>query len=1285
MEADSWTILNSFFENDKNFLTKHHIESFNDFVFQKIPNTIKSLNPFVMIKYERNTNKLLHEIKVYIGGKNGDEIYFDKPSISDGRNNHLLFPNEARLKNLTYACNLFANIQVQYISHADNKIHTETFKNIKIGRIPIMLQSRLCSLYNQPKSVFLEMGECVHDVGGYMIIDGKEKVLIAQERIATNRLFINKSRDPMYSYSGMIRCTTEEAAIFPKTLDINVFSKSYRKGARKNAIVFMMPNLKKEAKPDSNNPGKKKPIPICVLFRALGVESDKDILKHIVYDIEDPKNEKIIEFLTDSLKDGAIVFTQQQAFEYLREFLDYNDKHIKTKDEKEVSNLLNNELAFIIMNDLFPNMNETFVNENDQEVTRVSMTKKALFLGHVVYHLVKTCLGMEKETDRDNYLYKRVDISGFLLGNLFRDFYNEFRNECRKQIDREYLYGYLKNKDSQFHTLINNHNRWRIWNSNIIENGFSKSLKGRWGIQQDASKAGIVQDLSRISYIGFSSHLRRVNTPIDRSIKIVDPHRLHASQWGAMCPCESPDGASIGLLKNFAMLCHVTIDCSSKEIVKCLKELGIKFLEYIIPNDVAKSTKVLVNSNWIGITDKPIELVERLRLYRRNALINIMTSISWNVIGKEININTEAGRCCRPLFVVRHNQLLINHEIVEKIRHKKMNWIDLLRGNTIDAKEFNLYSCKYTAPKTLPQFQGKTDEEIISQLKRNQAVVEFIDVEESNTCMIAMSYKNLFDPLKHFTHCEIHPSTIFAVLTANIPFADHNQAPRNYFSGAQGKQAIGIYSTAFNSRMDIMGLVLHYPQRSIVNTRFMHYLHNNEMPNGENAIVAIATYTGYNQEDSIIINKSAIERGMFNLTYFKTIVETEDDNKFSKQKVLFANPLSLINEGKEVVDYGNRFANYHKLDENGLPKLNETIEEGTVYLGKVIKTTEYVVDDDEDNIFKTKIKKETYKDKSLIADKTMYGKIDKVYVFKNSEGLNTCKIRYRKVRLPELGDKHAARHAQKGTIGMIVPHENMPFTKDGIVPDLIINPHAIPTRMTIAQLLECILSKLGCIKGEIYDGTPFCNQDINGAYEQLEKAGYERYANEILYNGITGDQMSTEIFMGPTYYQRLKHMVADKINYRGKGDGGYTTLTRQPLKSRARGGGLRVGEMESAVLLAHGIASFTKESLVYRSDDYKCCIDDSTGDIAIANSAQNWVNSKINPDNKEFSTLNMPYSGKLLLQELQTMAIKPMLVTEKNNAIELEDIETYDDYTFTGFEDDIEGGNDNKNENEDDD
>lgn len=1200
---DTWKVIDTYFKTNPYFLTKHHLDSWNDFVSSRITNTIKVLNPFIILK-EQDNGVTKHEIDIHIGGVSGDEIFINKPTIFENGEQRAMLPNEARIRDLTYQTEIYANILVRYITREGNgaeRVEESMLKNIKIGAFPIMLHSKLCCLESQPQAVLREMGECPFDQGGYFVIDGKEKVIVAQERIALNKLFINKSKDERFSYEALVRSTSDENPLFPKTIKLyvtrdsasyNYLSKSKVKGKIPNSIYMTCPNIKKE-------------IPIFIIFRALGIESDKQILEYILYDLEHPKTHALRDFLRYSIIDANNVVTQDDAMEYIKGYVDYNSL---------------DKVKHVLIHDMFPNI-KTFRD-------------KALFLGHLINRLTRTALEIIPESDRDNYVYKRVDISGFLFGNLFRDYYNQFRNSVRSSVDRQYLYGpWRSTKDIKF--LINKTNAHIIFPSTIIEDGFKKSLKGSWGksmveeIQDmDSIKQEIVQDLARISYLGFISHLRRVNTPIDPTSKIVAPHRLHPSQWGIMCPIESPDGASIGLLKHFAIMCHITFESGSKYIMTALEDSGMfRVLKGIHTSSVLSACKVLINSTWVGVTYSPDILFTYMKLLKRNGFLDRYVSVSWDIINNELNISTEAGRCVRPVYVVRDGALIFDGGV-----SKTTKWEDLLIGSLQNPKG------TYMNPFAFLKLDDISL--VIAKLRETQAPLEYIDVEEANGSLVAMDASKVSS---NTTHCEIHPSTILSAVSQNIPLLNHNQAPRNIFFGAQGKQAVGMPMTSFNHRIDTMSYVLHYPQKQLVNTRYKEYMYNNILTGGENLIVAISTWTGYNQEDSIIINKSAIERGMFNMSYFKNVVDSEDENKKENEKIIFMNPLKAINDGVEVTNI--KFAKYkHTLDDNGFPKLNVYISENDAIIGKAVEKVEFVETASE-NIFGNKVKKTLYSDKSMIADKTISGIVDKVVVYDNTEGFKTCKIRLRKVRIPELGDKMASCHGQKGVVGMILPAENMPFTKDGIIPDIVVNPHAFPSRMTIGHLLECILAKACVMEGMMIDATPFNNYDYSDVYDLLEsKYGLERHGNEIMYNSRTGDQMETDIFFGPTYYQRLKHMVSDKINYRMTGP--ITATTRQPTKGRGNNGGLRIGEMERDSILSHGMSAFLKESLVERSDKYEMHIESASGDIAVYNPSERLFKPQVDSEDNTVHKVRTPYAFKLFLQEVRAMGVAPILNTE---------------------------------------
>ena len=1198
---NSFDVLDIYFKDHKYPFTGHHIDSFRKLIKTYIPEIIKSYNPITMIKYD-DLNNIRMKTDVYIGGKHGTEIFIDRPITYEDGDAKLITPNDTRLKNLTYESNMYANILVE-ITDVDNNIITKTFKRVAFGSIPIMLHSDICMLNSQGSDVLRKLGECIYDTGGYFIIDGKEKVIISQERITTNRLFISVLKDDdKYSHKAIIRCTAEsgENMLSPKTIQFMVVKNNQDMETNMKSmgsIVVSLPSI------NAN-------IPLVLFFRALGIESDKDIYETI-FGIDNSEVETLFfqSFIRPSIANNDDIYTQDKAIEYLKMLVKYQSI---------------DQVKYILTMDVFPNI-PNFKN-------------KGKYLGYLVKQIFNTVKDISPPSDRDSYVYKRVDISGYLLAELFHESYAKLSKFIRDKMDSMYYYGSW-NQKQDYNDFITEQNIYKIIPHLLIAETFTKSLKGMWGIaNSEDPELGKVQDLSRISYIGFLSHLRRVNMPLDRSIKITSPHKLHCNQYGIMCPFETPDGASVGYLKNLAFLTKIAAGTGIENIKQCLLDLDVIPIEdYMSPYD-KNLGKIFINGSLYAITRTPHILCKTLKVYRRNNLINILTSISWNIKENEIRILTEAGRPSRPLL------------IAGKSIKNVSNWFDLITGSTLkltneEKSDEIYYKDHYINPRTI--FKGLTDTEIFEKLDNNSAIIEFLDVEESDTCYIAM---NQNDITQFHTHIEIHPSTMLSVVSANIPLSNHNQSARNVFHAAQSKQAIGTYATNFNNRFDTMSYVLHYPQKPIISTQLSQYTCSDDIPNGYNVIVAIMTYTGYNQEDSIMINRNSVERGLFNLSYYKSVTATAKEIS-PNEKIIFANPIEYKNKGFNVK--GIKHANYSLLDDNGfikeqtyVPKGQKVVVVGMVNVKEIYKQVKK-------GVFLEYEKEYVYTDVSITTDNTLYGIVNKVYYSEKSIGNNSsiCKVRFMKIRKPEFGDKHASRHGQKGVVGMIISEENMPFTKDGVRPDIIINPHAIPSRMTIGHLVECVFSKLCCLNGSVGDGSVFINFDENKIYQKLENYGFNSHGNEILYNGFNGQQIHTEIFIGPTFYFRLKHMVDDKINSRGldrdKNELPKVMLTRQPTSGRRKGGGLRIGEMERDSILSHGTSLFIKESMMERSDLYNWAICKKCGVQCIFNPSRKnrIIKCKLCNDD-DIVVIKTPYSFKLFSQELESMGVSMKMNTE---------------------------------------
>jgi len=512
-------------------------------------------------------------------------------------------------------------------------------------------------------------------------------------------------------------------------------------------------------------------------------------------------------------------------------------------------------------------------------------------------------------------------------------------------------------------------------------------------------------------------------------------------------------------------------------------------------------------------------------------------------------------------------------------------------------------------------------------------VIEYIDPDEQAFSMIAMRPHHLCrnetettNPyIYKYSHCEIHPSTIFGVLASCIPFPEHNQAPRNTYQCAMGKQAIGIYVTNYQRRMDKTAYVLTYPHRPLVDTRLMQMIQLAEIPSGAPLIVAIMSYTGYNQEDSVLVNQGAIDRGMFSATIYHT--EKDEDKKINGDEEIRCHPDASKTKGM-------KFGNYDKLNQRGVMSANTFIENRDIIMGKVIP----IKDNRNDP---TKIVK--YEDISRVYHTSEECYVDKSYIDSNGEGYCFCKVRVRAFRKPVIGDKVSSRMGQKGTIGNIIPERDMPFTKEGIRPDIIINPHAIPSRMTIGQLKETLLGKVLVNLGLFGDGTSFGEYDIKDISKELLKVGFEMNGNEMLYNGLNGEQIKSDIFIGPVFYQRLKHMVNDKQHSRSIGP--MVNFTHQPAEGRSRDGGLRFGEMERDAMVGHGASRFTKGRMYDCSDKYEVHVCRKCGIIASYNTERSIHFCKTCDNRADFALVQIPYACKLLFQELATMNVAPRIIT----------------------------------------
>ena len=1170
-----WILIESYFKHKHlKQLVKHQLESYNYFVNNQIQQTIEMFNPLLIVSdhdYIKEHN--LHRLEIEITFENFS-IY--RPQIYENNGStKIMFPQEARLRNFSYSSAMTIDLNIKYtVRNGENYKNVLNYqkkiKNVHIGKLPIMLKSDLCVLNQYKHLDHNETGECYMDPGGYFIINGSEKTCISQERAAENQIYcfnIEKNNNK-WSWKAEMKCIPDWKCISPKQITMYIASRNNGYG---NAIYLQIPRIKI-------------PIPLFIIFRAFNIISDKEICELIVLNIDNENMKKMLSALKASIIDANKYMTKESAIKFIVNNVIYTPMNM----DKETGSKKKYDFAMeVLSNDIFPHCK--------------TETQKIYMLGYMTNMLLQTSFGWLPESDRDSYMNKRVDLTGPLLNNLLRNYFNKLVKDMKKQIIREINTGSWKSNDD-YENIITKTNIYKIIKSTTIEQGIKRALAtGDFGIKQiNSNKVGVAQVLNRLTYLSSLSHLRRVNTPIDKSGKLVPPRRLHNSTWGFLCPAETPEGQSVGIVKNLAYLAHITINSNSSGlydyILPIIQSLDTYSGSY---KDLDDFAKVFINGSWVGFTNDPEKVYATLKDKKYKGIINIYTSIIFNSKLKEIRVCNDAGRITRPLLKVKHNKILYNNSIIQKIKDDELNWDDLVVG-----------------------------------IKLEDSIIEYLDSYEQNNAMIAMkaidlannNTNNNNNNIYHYSHCEIHPSTIFGILASCIPFPDSNQSPRNTYQSAMGKQAIGMYVTNYDNRMDKTAYVLTYPMRPLVETRIMNIIKLNNIPSGQQVIVAIASHSGYNQEDSLLFNQGSIDRGLFLATIYHT--EKDEDKKLFGTEEVRCKPDKT--KTKNI-----KFGNYDKLTPQGIMKENTLIEDRDIIIGKVIPIKE------NKNDFTKSVK---FSDGSISHRTHEESYVDKNYIETNGDGYNFCKVRIRNFRKPVIGDKFSSRHGQKGTIGNIIPEQDMPFTANGLKPDIIINPHAIPSRMTIAQLKETLLGKVLLEMGLFGDGTSFGEFDISNIIDKLNDLGYESKGNELMYNALTGEQLTMNIFIGPAFYQRLKHMVNDKQHSRSIGP--MVNLTRQPAEGRSRDGGLRFGEMERDCMISHGASRFTKGRIYDASDAFSVFVCNKCGLIASFNNKEHIHYCNTCGNRNDFKYVEIPYACKLMFQELITMNIAPRIMCE---------------------------------------
>jgi len=1180
-------------------IVNHHIASFNDFLptidnpnsrMQRIVDNLRSSpeddrRGVFKLDEDRTEGDI---IEIRIGRKRDDRARIDidaKPTISVGTPvvkeangaTHPLTPMEARLRNLNYTAPIYLDFTV-----IENGIEREP-ERVHIGNLPIMVKAKKCSLYKENLEIegeltepeyrqkLIEVGEDPCDPGGYFIIGGTERALISLEDLAPNRVLVE--------YNERYGRKVPVAKVF-----------SQREGYRALTLVEM----KKDGMLIVSVPTASGQIPLIILMKALGTEKDEEIYNAIV---SDPEMANIVYANIEEVQNKKLyppngIFTREDAVNYLeKKFATGQAKEYRTK-----------KVEAILDRSLLPHLGDV----------REDRIKKSVFLGRVARSVLELHLGKRREDDKDHYANKRLKLAGDLKEDLFRVAFANLVKDLKYQLERSYA----RRKEIKISSAIR---------PDLLTQRLLHALAtGNWV----GGRAGVSQLLDRTSNMSALSHLRRVTSPLTRSQPHFEARDLHPTQWGRLCPNETPEGQNCGLVKNCALVIDVSEGFAEDEVKLLLADLGTRQVK-----GQTTATRVYVNGDLVGLHEDPMRLITEIRERRRQGLLSAEVNVHYDENMSEVVINCDEGRIRRPLLVVKDGRLVLTRRHLEDLKIGKWRFSDLIRNGIVEWADAEEEEDAYIA--LYPYEVPSRCKECKEPISRNDTEWVNLGSTTENVELLCRKCGNTFGVkpslTKEHTHSEVDPLVILGVASGLVPYPEHNSSPRVTMGAGMAKQSLGLAASNYRTRPDTRSHLLHYPQKPIVQTESMKFLNFNERPAGQNFVVAVMSYHGYNMEDAIVMNKSSIDRGLGRSTFMRTY-RAEERRYPGGQEDHFEIPSPDVRGARADLSYANL------TPDDGLISPEVVVNGGEVLIGK---TSPPRFLEEETDFLTPQKRRET----SVTVRHGESGWVDSVMLTESENGSKLAKVKVRDLRTPELGDKFASRHGQKGVIGLIAPSEDMPFTAEGIVPDLIINPHAIPSRMTVAHVLETIGGKIGALEGRFVDGTPFGGEREDALRAALESGGFKSNGKETLYDGKTGQMIPAEIFIGVIYYQKLHHMVSGKLHVRSRGP--VQILTRQPTEGRSRQGGLRFGEMERDCLIGHGAAMVIKDRLLDESDGtiQYVCGNTECGHFAIKD-RKGMLRCPVCDNNSKIYPIQTSYAFKLLLDEMLSLGVAMRLQLE---------------------------------------
>jgi DNA-directed RNA polymerase II subunit RPB2 len=1165
LHKNTSNIFDAYFKSTREYsvFVQSHIESYDRFINVELPDLIKRYNPITTTVTGGGNTQVRAEI-------NFNDVRTMPPSVMTANNVFRpITPNYCRNKNSSYTSDVFANYSLKIFLKEGNKPEMLWYKYdstapLRIGKIPCMIMSKYCNLRGLSPENLRAIKEDTKELGSYFIIKGGEFIIIPQENKTPNKIYKNidiKSKNIEYSCWIQSKITNSYTFPYYTTVIMN----------HKNEI-FVSVSISK---------AKQIRIPLGIFMRALGVKTDKQIHNLIAQDSNDIASilavSLMYKWIPKSGEKYYPIITTRQAMLFIGGKLKESTYHKKLEKPDAIVKYVQYKL-----------LEEEFL----PHICGNQCTKRKLyFIANMVRSVIKLSLGTEMPLDRDNYGNKRILTSGILFGQLFRHNFNSIINKELRPFLRKKMESF--NKEERYDTLV-----LRGYSSRRMLYMERQISTGLWPAGQTKDynvKAGVSQNFERKSRLDSIMFTQKIIMSTKSKGKTESPNpeirKLHQSQLGVFDPFDTPDGKNIGKIKHKTMLSYITNYISPKIIYTLFEsdqdnlKSKVVPLELQNPKNLPYTGKIFINGDWVYCTERHNlkDIWGDLIYKRRMGIIDPFITIIVDYETFEIRIWSDAGRLLRPLYIVSPgNKLNITKNTFDGLEKGKYDWKHLIKHNYI----------------------------------------EYVFIHEARyNCYIANTERDLKkDPKLHpYTHCEISPLAILSVNSASIPYANYNQGPRIVFQCQLQKQSAGMYATNHATRIDTAATIFSDAQLPLVSSIINKYTGMEEMPAGTNAIIAVTTYTGFNIEDSVIVNERSAKNGFMDVFVYKVKSDMVNSGieEFEKPK-------------KNKTEHYKEYSSYDAIGRDGLPKRGKIVNNGDVIIGKVKLLSRTYRQRSYNRQFE-------YQDRSKVYEELDSGTVEKVTRNPDAEGNDVVKVKLRLYRQLKVGDKVSSVSAQKGTVSIIMKPEDMPYTSDGIIPDIIFNPHGYISRMTIAQIIIMARSLIAAEKGVRFDATPFNNINITrDIVPELQRLGYKYNGDTTMYNGFTGEPMQAKIFVAPLYYQRLKHMVNDKVSARDL-NGYYSPKTRQPSKGRTKKGGFRVGSMEKDAMIGHGAVYILKEKFYDHSDKFKCYVSKDTGFICAGNPKKYIY--KDNGQNKNIVQVQLPWCFVYLWTLLTTIGI----------------------------------------------